>query len=227
MSLSILYEDNHLIAINKPAGLLVQGDKTGDKTLLDEVKSYIKIKYNKPGDVYLGLIHRIDRPVSGIVVLAKTSKALTRMNELFKTRDVQKTYWAIVEQRPQKTEDTITQWLKKNEKQNKSYASNTESKGGLKSTLSYTLKQTGDRYHLLEVNPATGRHHQIRVQLAGMGSIIKGDLKYGAKRSNEDGSICLHARKLTFVHPIQQIAISITAPVPADPLWQFFEKNNG
>jgi 23S rRNA pseudouridine1911/1915/1917 synthase len=227
MNLEILYEDNHLLAVNKAAGVLTQGDKTGDKTLIDFAKSYIKEKYNKPGEVFVGLIHRIDRPVSGVVLIAKTSKALSRMNEQFKNKDIQKTYWAIVEQKPAKENGELIHWLKKNEKLNKSFASNKEGNGALRSELSYAMLASGDKYHLLEVKPKTGRHHQIRVQLSGMGCIIKGDLKYGAKRSNEDASISLHAREVEFIHPIKKENIIITAPVPKDKLWQFFEEQLG
>lgn len=223
MELEILYEDNHLIAINKPAGILSQGDKTGDKVLADYVKEYIVQKYNKPGEAFLGVIHRLDRPVSGIVLLAKTSKALSRMNEQFKTREVQKTYWAIVEQKPEKTQATLVHWLKKNEEKNKSQAFVKEINGSLRSELVYEYKASSERYHLLEVKPHTGRHHQIRVQLSTIGCVIKGDLKYGAKRSNSDGSISLHARQLEFIHPVKKEPVVITAPVPDDSLWQFFE----
>lgn len=225
MNLEILYEDNHLIAINKPAGVLSQGDKTGDKVLADYVREYIVKKYNKPGDAFLGVIHRLDRPVSGIVLLAKTSKALSRMNEQFKTREVQKTYWAVVEQKPDKIQDLLVHWLKKNEEKNKSQAFTKEVKGALRCELEYEYKLSSERYHLLEVKPRTGRHHQIRVQLSAVGCIIKGDLKYGAKRSNPDGSISLHARQLKFIHPVKKEEIIITAPVPNDIFWQFFEEN--
>lgn len=225
MELEILYEDNHLIAINKPSGILSQGDKTGDKVLADYVKEYIVKKYNKPGEAFLGVIHRLDRPVSGIVLLAKTSKALSRMNEQFKTREVQKTYWAIVEQKPAEPKATLIHWLKKNEEKNKSQAFAKEVKGALRCELEYEYKMSSNHYHLLEVNPHTGRHHQIRVQLSSIGCIIKGDLKYGAKRSNLDGSISLHARQLKFVHPVKKEEISITAPVPNDTVWHFFEEN--
>lgn len=224
MELEILYEDNHLIAVNKPAGILSQGDKTGDKVLADYVKEYIVKKYNKPGEAFLGVIHRLDRPVSGVVLLAKTSKALSRMNEQFKTREVQKTYWAIVEQQPKEPQATLVHWLKKNEEKNKSQAFPKEINGSLRCELEYEYKGSSDKYHLLEVKPHTGRHHQIRVQLSAIGCIIKGDLKYGAKRSNPDGSISLHARKLEFIHPVKkEETIIITAPVPNDAIWTFFE----
>jgi 23S rRNA pseudouridine1911/1915/1917 synthase len=222
--LQVLYEDNHIIAINKPAGMLMQGDKTGDAPLGETVKAYIKEKYAKPGLVFLGLVHRIDRPVTGVVLYARTSKALARLNELFKERDIQKTYWALVEQRPALEAGTLIHWLKKNEEKNKSFAHTNGDKGGLKCELQYRLIGSSDHYHLLEVKPLTGRHHQIRVQLATMGCIIKGDLKYGAKRSNKDGSICLHARHIEFVHPVRDEPIAITAPVPNDPLWRAMEQ---
>ena len=222
--LDVLYEDNHIIAINKPAGMLVQGDKTGDETLGDIVKQYLKLQYNKPGEVFLGVVHRIDRPVSGIVLYARTTKALTRLNELFQKREVQKTYWAIVQTRPENPEAKLIQWLRKNEEKNMSKVQAEGSKGALRCELDYSLLAESDRYYLLEVNPHTGRHHQIRVQLSTIGCIIKGDLKYGAKRSNPDGSICLHARAIQFMHPVRKEPIQITAPVPKDALWQAFEK---
>ncbi|MBL4651565.1 MAG: RluA family pseudouridine synthase [Flavobacteriales bacterium] len=224
MPLEILYEDNHIIAVNKKASDIVQGDKTGDTPLSEKVKEYIRIKYNKPGNVFVGVVHRIDRPVSGVIIFAKTSKALSRLNEMFKVKTVQKTYWAIVEQKPKNSHNTLIHYLKKNQKQNKSYASEVEKEGYKKSELDYTLLSSSDNYHLLEIKPKTGRHHQIRVQLSEMGNIIKGDLKYGAKRSNKDASICLHAKKIEFMHPIQQKNISIQAPLPIDSLWQFFDK---
>lgn len=223
MSIQVLYEDNHLIAVNKKSGDITQGDKTGDKTLPDYVKDWLKEKYNKPGNVFCGVIHRLDRPTSGVVLFAKTSKALTRMNKMFQTKEVQKTYWAIVESKPKNSSDELIHYLKKNEKQNKSYASHDETEGSKKATLSYKLISSSDKYHLLEVDPKTGRHHQIRVQLSTIGCIIKGDLKYGAKRSNKDGSISLHARKVNFTHPVSKEEINIVAPVPNDPLWKFFE----
>jgi 23S rRNA pseudouridine1911/1915/1917 synthase len=219
----ILYEDNHLIAVNKLPSEIVQGDKTGDEPLGEPVKRYLAAKYNKPGEVFLGVIHRLDRPVSGVVLFARTSKALERMNEQFRERETAKTYWAVVERKPAESEGTLIHWLKKNEKQNKSYASLTETKGSMRCELSYKLIASSDRYFLIEVKPVTGRHHQIRVQLAAIGCIIKGDLKYGAKRSNPDGSIHLHARKLEFAHPVTKESVSITAPVPPDKLWLFME----
>jgi 23S rRNA pseudouridine1911/1915/1917 synthase len=222
----VLYEDNHLIIVNKKAGEITQGDKTGDTPLPEKVKLWIKKKYNKPGNVFLGVIHRLDRPTSGIVVFAKTSKALARMNKMFQDKKIQKTYWAIVQTRPQKTSGELTDHLKKNEKQNKSYVVPPKNDKSIKkAVLYYQLKDSSDKYHLIEVQPQTGRHHQIRVQLAHQGSIIKGDLKYGAKRSNSDGSICLHARKIEFIHPVSNEKIKVTAPVPSESLWKYFEVN--
>ena len=222
--LKILYEDNHIIAVNKPAGMLVQGDKTGDETLGDIVKQYLKEKYEKPGEVFLGVVHRIDRPVSGIVLYARTTKALTRLNEMFQKREIQKTYWAIVQTRPENETGLLINWLKKNEAKNTSYVVDPELKGALKCELEYKLIAESENYFLLEVDPRTGRHHQIRVQLSKMGCIIKGDLKYGAKRSNKDASICLHARMIEFIHPVKKENIHITAPVPDDSLWKAFEE---
>ena len=227
MALDILYEDNHLIAVNKPAGTLVQGDKTGDTPLVDEVKAYIKTKYNKPGEVFLGVIHRLDRPTSGIVVFARTSKALARMNKLFAARETEKTYWAVTEKMPESAQGELKHYLWRNTKQNKSYAYDHERKDSKLAHLSYQVVQSSDRYHLIEVQLHTGRHHQIRVQLSHEGAIIKGDLKYGAARSNKDASIHLHARKLSFVHPVKKEKVTFIAPVPkADTLWQFFENSN-
>jgi 23S rRNA pseudouridine1911/1915/1917 synthase len=222
--LEILYEDNHLIVINKASGTLVQGDKTGDIPLNELVKSYIKTKYNKPGDVYLGTVHRLDRPTSGIVLFARTSKALTRMNELFKIKDIQKTYWAVTEKPPRSNTGLLIDFLLKNEKQNKSYVKPNKKSGAKEAELSFKLVGKGDNYSYLEVKPATGRHHQIRVQLSNIGCIIKGDLKYGAKRSNKDGSIHLHARKLEFIHPVKKEPVSIIAPPPNEVLWNEFLK---
>lgn len=219
-SLEVLYEDNHLIVVNKKAGDIIQGDKTGDTPLSEIVKGYIKKKYNKPGEVYLGTVHRLDRPTTGIVLFARTSKALSRMNLLFKNRDVQKTYWAVTEKPPNPKVGSLLNWLKKNEKQNKSYVVKTGD--GKEAELDYKVLGHSERYHLVEVLPATGRHHQIRCQLANIGAIIKGDLKYGAKRSNKDGSIHLHARKLEFVHPVKKEAISVLGPTPKDPVWDAF-----
>jgi 23S rRNA pseudouridine1911/1915/1917 synthase len=215
----ILYEDNHIIAVNKRPSEIVQGDKTNDEPLSETIKNYIKQKYNKPGDVFIGVVHRIDRPVSGIVLFAKTSKALTRLNELFRTKNIQKTYWAVVKNQPKNPEGTLINYLVKNEKANKSFAYNEERKGALRSELSYKVITKTNNYFLLEVLPLTGRHHQIRVQLAHMGCSIKGDLKYGAERSNKDASIHLHARMIEFIHPIKKEIISIIAPPPKDPVW--------
>jgi 23S rRNA pseudouridine1911/1915/1917 synthase len=220
--IEVLYEDNHLIAVNKPTGMLVQGDITGDECLLDVVKAYIKEKYQKPGNVFLGLIHRIDRPVSGVVVLAKTSKALERMNNLFKTREVVKTYWTVVEKLPEPESGTIKNFLQKNTAENKSFVTK-KSTDGKESILEYKFLEGSDNYFLLEITPQTGRHHQIRAQLAHIGSPIKGDVKYGAKRTNKDGSIHLHARSLSFEHPITKEKVSIKAKVPKDGLWEYFE----
>lgn len=221
--LSILYEDNHVIVVNKKASDIVQGDKTGDETMPDTIKAYLKEKYQKPGNVFCGVVHRLDRPTSGAVVFARTSKALERLNAQFREKETNKVYWAIVESKPEKASGTLTHYLKKNEKQNKSYASLTETPGSKKAVLHYTLIASSDKYHLLEVRLETGRHHQIRVQLSTMGCIIKGDVKYGARRSNPDGSVGLHARTLTFLHPTTKESVSITAPVPEDSLWQFFQ----
>lgn len=222
--LQILYEDNHVIVINKRASDIVQGDKTGDETMPDHIKEYLKVKYEKPGNVFCGVVHRLDRPTSGAVVFARTSKALERLNAQFRDKETNKIYWAIVETKPVKSEDTLVHFLKKNEKQNKSYASQTETPGSKKAILHYKLIASSDKYHLLEVRLETGRHHQIRVQLATIGCLIKGDVKYGARRANPDASISLHARYLDFIHPTSKEVIKITAPVPNDALWNFFEK---
>jgi 23S rRNA pseudouridine1911/1915/1917 synthase len=216
----IIYEDNHLIALNKKSGEIVQADKTGDAPMGAHLKEFLKEKYNKPGEVFVGVVHRLDRPVSGVVLFAKTSKGLERMNQLFRERETKKIYWAIVEQKPEKPEGKLIHWLVKNEKQNKSYASAVQKANHLICELDYKLLASSDRYHLLEVSPLTGRHHQIRVQLSTMKCIIKGDLKYGAKRSNPDGSICLHARRLEFMHPVKKEPVVIEAPVPDDNLWK-------
>ena len=216
--LEVLYEDNHLIAINKKSGDIVQGDKTGDAPLSDFVKAYIKKKYNKPGEVFLGTIHRLDRPTSGIVLYARTSKALSRMNEQFRNKEVQKTYWAVVNNATPNTSGTLDNFLQKNEKQNKSYV--TKNKGGKHAVLDFKLLKKLDNFYHLEIKPQTGRHHQIMVQLANIGCIVKGDLKYGAKRSNKDASIHLLAQKLEFVHPVTKESISITAPAPKDSIWK-------
>ena len=218
--MTVLYEDNHLIAVNKTNNEIVQGDKTGDTPLSEIVKKWLKEKHNKPGNVFIGVTHRLDRPVSGVVLFAKTSKALPRMNEMFKNGEVKKTYWAIVKTPPPAAEGELVHWLVRNEKQNKSYAYPTEKPNAKKAILSYKLIARSDRYCLLEVDLKTGRHHQIRCQLAKMGCPIKGDLKYGAERSNPDGGICLHARRASFVHPVSKESISIEAPTPVDKLWQ-------
>ena len=218
-NLQILHEDNHLIIINKRSGDLVQGDKTGDTPLSDIVKGYIKKKYDKPGAVYLGVTHRLDRPTTGIVVFAKTSKALSRMNGLFLNKKISKTYWAVVKNKPSKSKDTLIHWLKKNPKNNKSKAYIKEVDQSKKAILHYELIHSLDRYHLLEVNLETGRHHQIRSQLSAIGSPIKGDLKYGYPRSNNDGSIHLHSRKVSFIHPVTKKNIEITAIPPKNNIW--------
>jgi len=219
----VLFEDNHFIAINKCSSEIVQGDKTGDAPMSDDIKKFLKEKYDKPGNVFCGVIHRIDRPVSGVVLFAKTSKGLSRMNEKFSTRDVKKTYWAIVKNKPENEKGELTHYLIKDEKKNKSTAHKKEVKDSKLSKLNYQIIAKGDNYYLLEIDPETGRHHQIRAQLAAIGCPIKGDLKYGSERSNSDGSISLHARKLTFIHPINESPLEIIAPVPDDKLWKAFE----
>lgn len=219
-NLQILHEDNHLIVVNKRVGDIVQGDKTGDKPLSDIVKEYIKEKYNKPGEVFLGVVHRLDRPTTGIVVFARTSKALTRMNELFSNRETQKTYWAVVKNRPTKNEDTLVHYIKRNEKNNTSKAHLKEVPESKLASLEYKIIKELDNYFGLEVLLHTGRHHQIRAQLSAIGSPIKGDLKYGFDRSNPDGGIHLHARKLVFIHPVSKEEITIIAPVPEDVIWK-------
>ena len=219
--LEVLYEDNHIIAVNKKPSDIIQGDKTGDRPLSEFVKDYIKKEYNKPGDVFLGVVHRLDRPVSGVVLFARTSKSLSRLNELFRSKQVKKTYWAVVKKKPNPTKDILVHYLKKNQQRNKSTAFNKEEDGALKSELSYQLIKSLDNYHLLEVLPKTGRHHQIRVQLSKIGSPIKGDIKYRSDRTNKDASIHLHARKIEFVHPVKKEPISITAPPPEkDSIWK-------
>ena len=218
--MQVVYEDNHIIIVNKQSGEIVQGDKTGDTPLADIVKQYIKEKYQKPGEVFLGVVHRLDRPVSGLVVFARTSKALTRLNRMFAEGEVHKTYWAIVAGKPQVSEATLEHWLVRNEKQNKSYAYDTEKPHSKKAILKYREIGRGDHYTLLEVQLMTGRHHQIRCQLAKMGCPIKGDLKYGSPRSNPDGSISLLSRRVEFIHPVSKEPIVVKAPVPADNLWQ-------
>lgn len=223
--MKIVYEDNHIIIVNKCSGEIVQGDKTGDKPLSDTVKEYIKQKYNKPGNVFLGVVHRLDRPVSGLVVFAKTSKALSRLNDMFRTGDVHKTYWAVVKRRDIAMEGTLTDWLTRNERQNKSYAHEREVPGAKKAVLKYKVRAVADNYMLIEVTLLTGRHHQIRCQLAHMGCPIKGDLKYGAPRSNPDGSISLLSRRVEFVHPVSKENIVAYADVPDDRLWHDLSAN--
>lgn len=218
--MQVVYEDNHLIIVSKRSGEIVQGDKTGDIPLSETVKAYIKEKYQKPGNVFLGVVHRLDRPVWGLVVFAKTSKALSRLNNMFRDGEVHKTYWAITKNTPPKEEDTLTHWIVRNEKQNKSYAYDHEVKNSKKAILQYKLIGHSDNYSLLEVQLMTGRHHQIRCQLAKMGCPIKGDLKYGAPRSNPDGSISLLSRRVEFVHPVSKQTIVAEAPLPEDNLWQ-------
>lgn len=223
--MNVVYEDNHIIIVNKASGEIVQGDKTGDIPLSETVKQYIKEKYQKPGNVFLGVVHRLDRPVSGLVVFAKTSKALSRLNDMFRTGDVHKTYWAIVKRGDIAPEATLTDWLTRNERQNKSYAHPREVPGSKKAVLSYKVRSVSDNYMLLEVHLMTGRHHQIRCQLANMGCPIKGDLKYGSPRSNPDGSISLMSRRVELVHPVSKETIVAEAPVPNDRLWQALAEN--
>lgn len=218
--MEVIYEDNHLIVVNKSCGEIVQGDKTGDQPLSESLKIWLKEKYNKPGNVFVGVTHRLDRPVSGIVLFAKTSKALARLNDMFRTGAIKKTYWAIVKRCPSQPEGELTHWLVRNEKQNKSYAYDTEQPNSKKAILHYKLIARSENYFLLEIDLKTGRHHQIRCQLAKMGCPIKGDLKYGFERSNKDGGISLHARSAAFTHPVSKQEITIVAPVPNDPLWK-------
>lgn len=219
----VLYEDNHLIAVNKTCSEIVQGDKTGDEPLSETIKKFLKAKYNKPGEVFLGVTHRLDRPVSGVVLFAKTSKALTRLNEMFKNQEIKKTYWAIVKNKPEELEGRLEHYLVRNEKQNKSTAHTKMVPESKKAALSYRLITSSDSYYLLEVHLETGRHHQIRCQLAKMGCPIKGDLKYGFPRSNPNGGISLHARNVSFIHPVSKEIIDITAPVPLDDaMWKVF-----
>lgn len=222
--MDVLYEDNHIIIVNKHSGEIVQGDKTGDKPLSDTVKEYIKEKYAKPGNVFLGVVHRLDRPVWGTVVFARTSKALTRLNEMFRRGDVKKTYWAISPNCPAQPEGTLTNWIVRKEEQNKSYAYDREVPGSKKAVLEYKVIAHSERYHLIEVHLITGRHHQIRCQLAHIGCPIKGDLKYGSKRSNPDGSISLMSRTVEFTHPVSGEHIKVDAPLPDDNLWRAFAK---
>jgi len=221
-NLEILYEDNHIIIVNKRSSDLVQGDSTGDESLDEKVKAYIREKYGKPGDVFLGVVHRLDRPVSGCVVYARTSKALSRLSELFRTREVKKQYWAVVSDRPPAEEGVLRNYLKKNEKQNKSYVYETEVKGSKQAELSYLLLSRSERFYLLEIDLHTGRHHQIRAQLAAAGCPVKGDLKYGSKRSNEGGGISLHARRVSFIHPVKKTEVIVVAPLPDDRTWRLF-----
>jgi len=220
--MQVIYEDNHLIIVSKETGEIVQGDKTGDKPLSETVKEYIKEAYAKPGNVFLGVVHRLDRPVSGLVLFARTSKALPRLNKMFAGSEVHKTYWAIVKNQPPKDSDTLTHWIVRNEKQNKSYAYDREVPNSKKAILDYKVIGRSDNYYLLEVNLHTGRHHQIRCQLAKIGCPIKGDLKYGSQRSNPDGSISLLSRKMEFVHPVSKKEIVVEAPLPNDNLWKSF-----
>ncbi len=220
----VLYEDNHLIAVSKASGVLVQGDNTGDVPLAEHVKAYLKEKYQKPGNVFAGVIHRLDRPVSGLVMLAKTSKALERMNELFRTREITKTYWAVVKNKPPQTSGTLVHYLKKLADKNISKAYDKEVSGSLRSELSYEIVGQSERFYLLEVNPITGRHHQIRAQLSKIGCPIKGDVKYGYDRTNDDASIHLHARKISFIHPIKLEKIEIVADLPREKVWSLFNQ---
>ena len=225
--MQVLYEDNHIIIVSKTVNEIVQGDKTGDTTLIDSVKQYIKVKYNKPGDVFLGLAHRLDRPTSGIVVFARTSKALSRLNAMFRDGEIHKTYWAITANHPANDEGTLENFIKKNEKLNKSFIAPNETKEAKKAILNYRIISKSDRYYLWEINLLTGRHHQIRCQLAAINCPIKGDLKYGYPRSNPDGGLSLHARKVEFIHPVSKKEISVIAPVPEDDkLWGYFEQQS-
>ena len=219
-NLQVIHEDNHIIVVNKRVGDIVQGDKTGDKPLSEVVKEYLKDKYNKPGEVFLGVVHRLDRPTTGIVVFARTSKALTRLNDLFKNRETRKTYWAVVKNKPPKTEDNLVHFLKRNEKNNTSKAYPKEVPESKTASLDYKIIKELTHYFALEINLHTGRHHQIRAQLSAIGCPIKGDLKYGFDRSNPDGGIHLHARKLSFIHPVTKESLTLTAPVPDDVIWR-------
>tara|TARA_R110001599_G_scaffold19921_1_gene75830 strand:+ start:7725 stop:8411 length:687 start_codon:yes stop_codon:yes gene_type:complete len=219
-NLQVLFEDNHIVIVNKRAGDISQGDKTGDKPLSDVVKAYIKEKYNKPGDVFLGVVHRLDRPTSGVIIFARTSKALERLNKMLRDKTIKKTYWAVVKNQPTKEQDTLTNFLKKNPKNNKSTAYSKEIDGSKKAILHYKTIKKLDNYSLLEIDLETGRHHQIRCQISAIGSPIKGDLKYGFNRSNKDGSIHLHARRINFTHPVSKEIIQITASVPNDVIWK-------
>lgn len=223
--MTVLYEDNHIIIVNKTVSEIVQGDKTGDKPLSEIVKEYLKEKYNKPGNVFCGVTHRLDRPTSGIVVFAKTSKALARLNDMFKNKEISKTYWAVIKEVPRVAEGILRNYLVRNEKQNKSYAYDLEKPNSKLAILHYKLISRSDKYNMLEIDLETGRHHQIRCQLAKIGCPIKGDLKYGADRSNPDGGISLHARKISFIHPVSKETVEVIAPVPDDNLWKALEKN--
>ncbi len=218
----VLYEDNHIIIVNKKCGDIVQGDKTGDKTLAEDVKQYFKKKYNKPGEVFLGITHRLDRPTSGIVIFARTSKALTRLNKLFSEQNIHKTYLAVINNKPPKLKDTITHFLVRNRKQNKSYAYDKKVKNSKEACLTYELIGNSDKFYLLRIQLHTGRHHQIRAQLAKLNCYIKGDLKYGFPRSNPDGGIHLHAYSVEFIHPVKKEPIKIIAKPPDDVLWNYF-----
>jgi len=218
-NLEVLFEDNHLLIVNKKSGDIVQGDKTGDKPLSDVVKEYIKEKYNKPGEVFLGVVHRLDRPTSGVIIFARTSKALERLNKMLRERTISKTYWAVVKNTPLKEKDSLIHFLKKNPKNNKSTVFTKETDASKKAILHYSVIKKLDNYSLLEIDLETGRHHQIRAQLAYIGSPIKGDLKYGASRSNKDGSIHLHARKISFTHPVSKENVSVLAPIPNETIW--------
>lgn len=223
--MDVIYEDNHIIAVNKNCSEIVQGDKTGDSPLSEAVKQYIKEKYQKPGNVFIGVTHRLDRPTSGVVLFARTSKALTRLNGMFSEKEsIKKIYWAVVDKKPVKEAGTLHHWLVRNTQQNKSYAYNEEKPNSQEAFLNYKLLGSSDKYHLLEIELLTGRHHQIRAQLAAIGCKIKGDLKYGSARSNANGGIHLHARKIEFIHPVTKEFISITAPIPDDALWKYFEE---
>lgn len=222
--MEVIYEDNHLIIINKSPGEIVQGDKTGDEPLVETLKHWLKEKYGKPGNVFCGVVHRLDRPVGGLVVFAKTSKALTRLNDMFRNGEVEKTYWALSRNKPEPAEGRLVHFITTTERNNKSYASLTKRSGSKRAVLTYRLLGCSDRYNLIEVKLETGRKHQIRVQLSSIGCPIKGDLKYGDKRSNPDGSISLMARRIRFTHPVSGKEIDVTAPLPSDPLWQAFDK---
>lgn len=222
---NILFEDNHIIVVNKLPSQIVQGDKTGDSPLSELVKEYIKVKYNKPGEVFLGVVHRLDRPVSGAVIFARTSKSLTRLNDRIKNRQIIKTYWAVVKNKPPKDSDTLINFLRRDEAKNKSFITGENTKNALLASLSYTVLAKSDNYFLLEIDLQTGRHHQIRAQLASIGCPIKGDLKYGYPRSNSDGSIHLHARSIKFIHPVTLNQLLIIADTPHDPIWDYFNQN--